>query len=166
MRPPSVLAVTTLLLSAAVSAQALVAQNVPVADSGARVRIWTEQGRETGYLARLTPDSVWLRSDEATPLLAWPRGTVQRLEVSRGRKGHFWLGLAAGTVAGFIAGKLVADATAESGDNIGAGIAGLGIWLGGTVAGGVTGALIRTERWRPAAWPPDQPPAEVVSRSP
>jgi hypothetical protein len=87
MRPPSVLAVTTLPLSAAVSAQALVAQNVPVAVSG-------------------TPDEI------------------------------------------------------------GAGAVGLGIWLGGTVAGGVTGALIRTERWRPAAWPPDQPPAEVVSRFP
>jgi hypothetical protein len=129
------------------------------------VRIWTERGRETGYLLRLTPDSVWLRSDQAPPL-AWPRGAVQRLEVSRGKKGHFWLGLASGTVVGFVAGKLVADATAESGDNIGAGVAGLGIWLGGTVAGGVTGALIRTERWDPAAWPTDQRPADVVTRSP
>jgi hypothetical protein len=97
-------------------------------------------------------------------VLAWPRATVERLEVSRGRKGHFWLGLGAGAVVGLAAGKILADATAESGDQIGAGVVGVGVWLGATAAGGITGALIRTERWAPAAWPPDQRPGDVVYR--
>jgi hypothetical protein len=88
---------------------------------------------------------------------------VQRLEVSRGRRGHFWIGLVTGTVVGLAAGKAVADATD---DKISAGVAGLGVWLGGTVVGGVVGALIHTERWAPAAWPPTGVEADVVSRSP
>ena len=155
MRVAALTAIGALLLSAPVLSPPAVGQEVAIPDSGTRIRVWTEPGRTSGYLVRITPDSIMLRRERTGPALAWPRGAVRRLEVSRGRKGHFWLGLGAGAVVGLVAGAAAADAT--SGE-FAAGVVGLGVWLGGTVAGGVTGALIRTERWAPARWPPADPP--------
>jgi len=50
-------------------------------------------------------------------------------------------------------------------DKLGAGAVGVGVWLGGAVAGGIVGALIRTEGWAPAAWPPADERFDVVARS-
>jgi hypothetical protein len=152
-----------LLLSAAPLSQPIAAQQPAIPDSGARVRIWTPTGRVVGDLVRLSTDSIVLTPAMTTPGRSWPREAVRRLQVSGGRRGHLWIGLAAGTALGFAAGVIAADA---SDDQLGAGAVGVGVWLGGTVAGGVVGALIRTERWTPAAWPAARDGAGVASRSP
>lgn len=141
------------LLLAGIIGRPLAGQQPMVPDSGVRVRVSAPGERAAGQLLRLSRDSVFVQAGPGGLPRAWDRGSVVRLEVSRGRRGHFWLGLGAGTVIGLVAGKLAADAFAEDGDPITAGVSGVAIWAGATVAGGVAGALIRTERWLPAAWP-------------
>lgn len=140
----------------------LAAQEPAIPDSGSRVRVWTAARRATGELVRLSADSVVLKPSDARPLRAWPRETVDRLEVSRGRRGHFWLGLGIGAGVGLLAGGIVAGA---SSDQLGAGGTGAIVWAASTVLGGTVGAMVRTERWGRAAWPQVERESEAVAQS-
>gem|GEM_PF-4547881 len=97
-----------LLLSATVL-RPLVGQEPAIPESGARVRVWIPTGRIVGQLVQLSADSVILKPNARSAVRRWPREAVHRLEVSRGRRGHFWIGLATGAVVGLAAGKAAAD---------------------------------------------------------
>ncbi len=110
---------------------------------GARVRVWAQERQYIGTLTGISDDFVWLTSGGPVVLA---RHTVRRVDVSTGKRGHFWVGLGSGTLVGLGAG-LAVSSSCDCGGSIERGVAGAGIWLGGTVAGAVIGALWKSERW-------------------
>jgi hypothetical protein len=144
---------------------AALAQDSAAVAPGARVRafvappgVWC-----TGTLARVAGDSVLLQPAQC-PTCApevLPRTAVTRLEVSAGRPGYPFRGMALGLLAGAAVGAFVVapcprgNAGADGppcgqGQNIVTVVGG----LAGMAAGGVAGALWPSrERWRPARWP-------------
>src|SRR6266849_4984821 len=77
--------------------------SIPI-DTGSRVRV-TIRGSggepQTGMLARLTSDTLWLTPDHRADTIRVPVRTIKRLELSKGRRsavGGALRGLLAGTM--------------------------------------------------------------------
>lgn len=114
---------------------------------GARVRIRTvEPGpMRVGTLLSRTSDELVVRVEAAELPVAFRRGDVALLEVSRGVHRNTLKGLLAGAVVfGVVVGGVAAfDTLDESG-------VGEPAFLGGLLATGAgIGALVKTETWRP-----------------
>jgi hypothetical protein len=136
---------------------AVAAQEAPLPEPGARVRVTTAAGdaaqtRVVGTLLELTAEHIVVRprrNSDAEVLL--PRDTVARLEVSeRGRRR--WLrGLGFGALGGAVAGGVLGVSLDADGNDlnpahalmIGAAFG----MVGGAVIGTVAGATTNTERW-------------------
>lgn len=113
----------------------------------------------TGRLVALDRDSLVLRPDgDPTGTITVP-GEALAIEVSAGRQRRWARGMGVGLITGAVGGAIIGAATFEPcigwcilTPNSREGWAALNatlMGLGGVVAGGVVGALIETERWRP-----------------
>lgn len=141
------------------------AQDSVAAAPGARVRAYVvpPSAWRVGALERLTRDSLFLRPDgcAACATLAIPRTAVTNLDVSAGRGGHPFRGMALGLVAGAAIGAFVVAPCPHGNRGSDGPPCGLGQMmatiyggLGGLFAGGAIGAYWPSrERWRPARWP-------------
>lgn len=118
-------------------------------DPGSMVRIRSKElskGRATGVLERVTADSLIVAG------LAVSRSSIDRIDVSTGRKSHTLMGMGIGFVAGVGVGALVCRAACGDNSN-GSGLDGVyaavGAGVGGVLGLGI-GALIgsrKTEQW-------------------
>lgn len=132
--------------------------------TGSRVRVTAPRihdERLVGWVDRWTPDSLLLRVDpapggstEIPGATAFPRAAIERLETSKGMKGHAVRGACIGFLVGSIGGFFVAASAFESSnDDIGPEDAIL-IWAGAAVLsatlGGLLGAAEKSERWQEA----------------
>ena len=111
-----------------------------------------------GWVDRWTPDSLLLRIDpdspeaaEAPGAMSFHRSSIERLETSRGMKGHTVRGACIGFLIGAIGGFFVAAPAYESSnDDVGPEDAIL-IWAGTAVLsatlGGLLGQAEKSERW-------------------
>lgn len=125
-------------------------------DTGARIRVTRggpTPGQVTGSVERIASDTLWLASGRHAEPVAVPFGTIQRLEVSRGRRSAVGGALVGGAIgAGLGAtGMLVWAASscfsATSGHCPTGGTA-AGITVGSAALGAVVGAAVmRGERW-------------------
>jgi hypothetical protein len=112
--------------------------------------------RLVGRLVRLRADTLTLESTEKTN--SWGLGTLRRLEVSQGRRGHWLVGAGAGAVLGGVAFVLltgsgstaICDRDANQ-DALSpgecAGLSAAAVLVMGGV-GAIVGGLIRSESWR------------------
>ena len=117
---------------------------------GDRVRIWTADRRAIGFLIALTEDTLVIaeQEDRHTVLHTYRTGTVRSFEVSRGRHGHPVTGIFVGALFGAAAGLAIGDAVCASDDWCFGPLVGLIVGPpSGALLGGITGALIRTDRW-------------------
>jgi hypothetical protein len=161
------------VLGAALAAEAL-AQDAPAPPPfrlppGARVRVFTASNRPVeGRLASHDVSGVILAFPNEDPFeppsaMAFPAGSIQRLEISLGRKRHTLVGALIGAVALGAAGfSDPVDTSASCGYDsrqpcsraeavvIGA--------VAGALIGGVVGHLVQTERWAPVALGAIAPP--------
>ena len=161
-------ALAALALAAAQSAAAQVPTTRPLA-VGSRARVTASAlgpDRRVATVLAHRGDTLALRPEGTQDSLALPLAQVTRLEVSRGERGRVRRGLALGLLGGAVLGAAGGYAMYESDPCAGESIeslgclaspplsrseemlvgAGLGGLLG-AVAGGVAGALWRTERW-------------------
>jgi hypothetical protein len=170
------------VLGAALAAEAL-AQGAPAPPPfrlppGARVRLLTAGNRPVeGRLAGQDVSGVTLALPSEDPFeppsaMAFPAGSIRRLEISLGRKRHTLVGALIGAVAlgatGFsdpvnTSGSCDYDSSQPCSRAEAVVIAS----LGGALLGGMVGHLVQTERWTPvaldAAFPP--PPTARDIRS-
>jgi len=121
---------------------------------GSRVRVKTSDSKVVGTLTETTDEELALRLENGS-LVRIPLTTIERLEVSRGKKGNAGKGLLIGLGAGVLLGWAGANTGCnEKGflsslDNIGcASGQAAGGFLVGLVGGVVAGALVKTERWK------------------
>ena len=142
---------------------------------GERVRVTTPEHRGrhrlVGRVAGLQRDTLVLDTDARGTRALVPLSQATRLDVSGGRHTNVWRGMAIGMVGGAVAGALIGAATYHKGRApacslsevllcwglpVDPGEAPRGIspkagaityGLLGIVAGGIGGAIIRTERW-------------------
>ncbi len=128
---------------------AVVAQDV---SAGQRVRVEVSSSvRHTGSLVWLDRDSVVVGTNAGRHTV--PAGSLTRMEISLGRRGHPWLGAAVGAAAGIAAGALLFNSSTSACTGSGnyeencrwyrAGIA-----VGSAGLGALAGLAIRTERWQ------------------
>lgn len=147
----------TLERLALVATMLLVARPGPVvaqatADPGDRVRVHLLEprpARQVGELVALTPDTLRLEAED--DVTAYAVGTIDRLEVSAGRKSRLpgtLVGVVFGGVVGAWAGARIEQATSDPCHGFcGLGGAALGFVFGGA-AGGVSGYLfLAGEKW-------------------
>jgi hypothetical protein len=150
------IALAIVLLAAATAARA---SNDPAPAglaAGQKARLTpagTGQGRFTGIVVEVQPDALLVRRKADAPPERVLLGGLSRLEVARGRRGHFPQGALIGFVPGFLLGAYAGqvlgcddqgpDCTAA--DSAAAG----GLMLGGLtgLAGGLVGLAIRTDKW-------------------
>ena len=119
------------------------------ADSGTMVRIRSKElpkGGTSGILQRVTGDSLVVSG------LAVSRASIDRIDVSTGRKSHVLSGIGLGFIGGVAVGAL-AGGSVIGGDSDGSGLgtafAAIGAGVGGLLGVGV-GAIIgskKTEQW-------------------
>jgi hypothetical protein len=170
-------ATASLLLLAATATDA----QMPVLERGARIKVRapvmvTESGDQLpvagaveGWFARRTADSLWFRRDPVDEtLVAVGLGTVERLQVSLGKKGNTLTGALWGGGIGLGLGVLGALSLPDcdfgndewlwwcEGDEA---LVILGTALPMAGLGALIGTFIRTERWG------DIPPATLTLRS-
>lgn len=140
-----------LLLAAVAAAEAQ--EPVP---TGERVRVTSDVGAIVGELAAVDDGELEVRTETGPVVI--PHDDVSRVEVSRGRRGHPWTGMAVGAGTGLLWGLLV-----TAGDDIedpdyggeaalSGAVAASGALIG-ALGGLVVGSLIRTERWVEATPP-------------
>lgn len=141
---------TLLCAIAALVPASLAAQQRLYLPEGARVRI---DGEFTGSVADLWNDTLVLQATDqyGRGSLTLAVNDIERLEVSRGRKGNAVAGAVAGLFAGALVGLAAGTASCEDsfifsrGDCIGmsaAGFAAIGVGVGALI-----GALAKTEHW-------------------
>ncbi len=143
--------ITALVVLGVVQATPVLAQDAPAPAPGTRVRVTApavEDRPITGVFRRAGTDTLWL--DRKGIELAIPRAQIERFQVSRGRRSHWLTGAFVGGLVGAGAGAVYAslypgDLCSNCSEIFTA--AGFGI---GAAAGGIIGALIRTERWQVA----------------
>ena len=128
------------------------AQTVRGIAQGTRVRVTVGMRRVTGSVMASSGDSLkWVPDGSAQPVwLTWAR--VDQLEVSQGRHGHAWAGLAIGLVGGAALGAGAGAAFGDPGFFSRGDIATFGAIIGaplGALVGAAVGSAVRTERWEP-----------------
>lgn len=121
---------------------------------GARLRVWVGSDSTIGTLGRTEGDRIYLvEGDEQ----GWDLTSVDRIEVSTGRKGHALLGGFIGLVAGYGFARLAADAVSESEqtgqplddlDTIDEVVlTGAAVWAGTILVGALIGHSLKSDRW-------------------
>jgi hypothetical protein len=109
-----------------------------------------------GQLEALDRDSLHIRARANNAELVIPTSSIARLYVVDGTKGHFWVGAGIGLLGGALIGGVIGSTTQFCIDECTdaqaqAGAIEAGVILGapaGFLLGGITGALIRSDRWR------------------
>lgn len=142
---------------------------------GDRVRITTphHRGRHrlVGRLAEVQQDSLVVETDDRGTRVRVPLAQAARVDVSRGRHTNIWRGMGIGMVGGAVTGAVIGATTYHKGRGPVCSpndILFCGDWTGdmgepdrgfspksgtitfgllGILAGGIGGAIIRTERW-------------------
>jgi hypothetical protein len=121
---------------------------------GDRVRGQSLAGRFEGRVAWATSDSLAVVQHDDT--LVQAQSSIRTLHLATGSRGHLWTGAAIGAGIGAATGIAIIVAADDNRDSELEGLeilaAGTAL-LGGSVLGGITGALIQTPRWtrvRPA----------------
>jgi hypothetical protein len=159
------LATTSLLLLAAGATDA----QTPVLERGARMRVWTplivtESGERLpvagpveGWFARRTADSLWFRRDPVDEtVVAVGLGTVERVQVSLGKRRNTLKGAAWGGGIGLGLGVLAATSLPDCGPGFedwlwwcegDEAVVILGTTLGVAAWGALIGTFIKSERW-------------------
>ena len=138
-----------------------------IAAPGARIRV-SAQGLATtqvvGTVVALHADTLVLAPQSGRGLLALPLESVQRLDVSRGRKSLAGAGAGIGGVIGAVSGAVWGAASCAEPSFVApeqcAIMGGLLVGAGGALLGAVVGALSKTERWQEV--PLDQLRVSVV----
>ena len=154
------------ILSAALAAEAL-AQDAPAPPPfrlppGARVRVFTAGDRPVeGRLANQDASGVTLAFPNEDPfqppaVIAFPAGSIQRLEISLGKKRHTLVGALIGAVAFGATGFSDPVDTSgscgyDSSQPCSRAEAVVVATVAGALIGGVVGHLVQTERWTPVA---------------
>lgn len=149
-RHKGLLAACAVLLGLVVVEVPLGAQESPVLNR--RVRVSTPQAaggepRFVGTATALRMDTLIVSGSDT--VRAFPLSTIVSLDVSRGRRGHAFVGALVGAGIGVLAGA------AAAGEDDGQGSTGTGVILvplGAAIYGGLgalIGSLIRRERWEP-----------------
>jgi hypothetical protein len=113
---------------------------------GGRERLCTDIGR----VRILESDTLRITVGPASREVAIPRAAVDGLWVPDGTRGNFWVGAGLGLVAGALLGAAIGS-TQEFCIFSCSPATGIGLVLGapvGFVLGGVTGLMIRSEKWR------------------
>jgi hypothetical protein len=127
-------------------------QRVPPVAVGSRVRVSAPSAglvREVARVESLRRDSLLLRRDRDSGVVAVAAAVVQSLEVSRGQRRRIGTGIALGYVIMFALGFAGHPGVAHTDAGPVAEGIGYGIVYGTPVAllGGLLGASMRTERW-------------------
>jgi hypothetical protein len=136
------LAATALALAVVIPLPAAPAQGDPLA-SGDRIRVTTTvRGAATvrGTL-RSIDDKVLNMEVEGGASLSLPLESVRRLEVHAGRRRNIVKGMIVGAVAGVFLLPLPFERAAAT----------PGLVVVGVLGGGLVGAAVRTDRWRPVS---------------
>ena len=140
---------------------------------GRRVRVlhWcvTADGRrepctDQGHVHSLSPQTLRLQTPAGDELVI-PRMSIEGLWVADGRRGHFWAGAAIGLLAGGLLGAVIGSTQEFCVWGCSPATA-LGVLIGvpaGFVLGGVTGIMIRSDRWRGV--PVGRPSASIDPRA-
>jgi hypothetical protein len=124
-------------------------------DAGARVRVWTSEGRQVaGRVEAATSDTLVLWPDGHAASLSMPVGSLSRIDVSRGRSraGSAWRRAKWGALIGAVPGAVLLGLQHEQvdgGSSVGKAVA-LGAWSGGLVGGAIgalAGAVSPAETW-------------------
>ena len=129
--------------------------------AGARVRVFAGgHGGIEAYLSRHDDTSVTLAFPGESPLappteMAVPTASIERMDMSLGKRRHAWLGAAVGAVVVGLTGFWDPIDTSgncyESGAPCSRGEAVVIAALAGAAMGGVVGHFVQTERWTPVA---------------
>lgn len=128
-------------------------------EPGTRIRVeapTVTDGRTAGSLDSIDAAALHLTLQDGGRLTV-PRGAVESIEVSAGRRSHWVRGAGIGALVGLafsgtlaIVGANEGDGELTSLDNAVYAAFILVTTAGGAVVGGITGAFIRTEQWKPA----------------
>jgi hypothetical protein len=136
------------------------AEPLPVAPpaAGERVRFQAAAfgtGHRTGTVVSTDTDALLVTIAPGADPVRVPLADFERLEVARGRRGHFWTGAIIGLVPGAFLGAAFgwyagcddqgADCSAYSSALAGGAVIGAGTAL----VGGLIGTLVKTDRWEP-----------------
>lgn len=125
--------------------------------TGTRVRVTVRddgtERRMVGPLRTFDGEALTLSPEGGAGPVSLSRGTITRIEVSRGSRGRAGRGALIGAVLG-LAAIAIAESTRgedyEAPDNYGLIVAGsIG---GGALVGAGIGAMVRSERWEPQPW--------------
>jgi len=145
------------LLAAAAPAFAQ-APDVGMVGRSVRVSYWCSSpntsGRKcvaTGPLASATDVTLRLGSESDGTELIIPRASIRQVWVKDGTQSHFWAGAGLGLITGAVLGAAIGSTTEFCVMSC-APATGVGVVLGapvGFLIGGIAGALIRSDRWRP-----------------
>jgi hypothetical protein len=129
----------------------LAAQGAEPLPTGQRIRIVSaELGRRTltGRLFAIDDETLLLKVANRAEPLRLHRSSVERLDVSRGRRGHAGTGAVIGAVGGLPLGVLsIAIATGGEGQAAPGDLAFVGCVAYGAAIGALIGSAVRTERW-------------------
>lgn len=134
-------------------------QERPTVTPGARVRVTTTRGKVAGTLEAVDSASILLRRDNGTTA-ALARSSTTRVELSAGpgmcsppnRGTCVVVGTLGGALIGVGLGAMMIS-TRTCGENDLCGIEYLLTVPLGALVGGLAGASLDGERWRPAEWP-------------
>jgi hypothetical protein len=127
---------------------------------GARVRVFAAgHGGIEAYLSRHDDASVTLAFPAESPFappteMAVPAASIERMELSLGKKRHAWLGAAIGAIVVGLTGfsdpiDTSGNCGYESSAPCSRGEAVVVAALAGAAMGGMVGHLVQTERWTP-----------------
>jgi hypothetical protein len=128
--------------------------------AGDKVRLTPSSGRRfSAVVVEADGDALVVRTGpEAAPTRV-PLAGLERMQVARGRRGHFKTGALIGFLPGFLFGGFVGGALGCDDQGPGCSAGGdalrLGAITGGItgLAGGLVGLAIRTDRWQDVAAP-------------
>lgn len=155
-------------MTIAVSASTAAAQS-PVITQGQRVRLSAPSlglERQPAVVEEYRGDALLVIADSA---LSIPVTSLTRLEVYRGRHGHFWKGAGIGFLAGAVAGALLGPSLSEcpsygcdTSPALQRAVGGVAFGLAGGLVGGLVGGLAKTDRW--VELPLDQVRVSIAER--
>jgi hypothetical protein len=127
---------------------------------GTRIRVEAptiSEGRRAGSLESIDATAIHLTLEDGGSLTV-PRGAVESIDVSAGRRSHWVRGAGIGALVGLVFSGTVAIIGASQGDDELTSLdnAMYGAFIvvttaGSAVVGAITGAFIRTEQWKPVS---------------
>ena len=125
--------------------------------AGQRVRVIEQSGETTiGQLVEVGGETVTLQLEKSGERRIIPRIGIQSFEVSKGQRTNMVRGMLIGAGAGGLLGAVVGAAASNScrsgdifctSDGFNAAVTGVAGLVVGALAGTLTGAFVRTEKW-------------------